>query len=89
MTTERMHAACWMSKSKRAKPYAHAPTQTRTHPPTRTHTQICNTVLIVFPQQQWFRKRASVLRYTDTGAHLAFPSHLLYFPITQTTRSLA
>ena len=41
----------------------HTPTRpgTRTHAQACTHRPICDTA---FPQQQWFRERASVLRYT-------------------------
>jgi hypothetical protein len=54
-----------------ARPYTrmriYTPTRPGTHMHARTrkhaHTDIY-IILIAFPQQQWFRKRASVLRYT-------------------------
>jgi hypothetical protein len=47
----------------------HTPTRSGTHMHARTHTQGCThtdqyVILIGFPLQQWFRKRASLLRYT-------------------------
>jgi hypothetical protein len=44
----------------------HTPTRPGTHMHARAsiHTQTLYVVLIAFPLQQWFRKRASVLRYT-------------------------
>jgi hypothetical protein len=47
--------ACWISKATHAHVYIY------TH--ARTHTQKY-VILIAFPQQQWLRERASVLRYT-------------------------
>jgi hypothetical protein len=45
----------------------HTPTRLGTHMNARTrkhaHTDQC-VIIIAFPQQQWFRKRASMLRYT-------------------------
>ena len=51
-TIRRLRVACWISKAIHA--HGHVPGHAR------THTQICN----AFPQQQWFRERALVLRYT-------------------------
>jgi hypothetical protein len=45
----------------------HTPTRPATHMHARTskhaHTDRC-VILIAFPQEQWFRERAPVLRYT-------------------------
>ena len=57
-----MRVACWVSKATRAQgnpPLTHA----RTHPRAHMHTHKY-VIIFAFPQQQWFRKRASVLRYT-------------------------
>jgi hypothetical protein len=59
--------ACWISKATHAQTRrACAPTHKRAgarmHTYTHTHTQ--KFVILLFPRQQWFRKRASVLRYT-------------------------
>ena len=48
-----MRFACWINKAILAKTSA----KSRTH----THKYL---ILIAFPQQQWLRERASVLRYT-------------------------
>jgi hypothetical protein len=45
----------------------HTPTYPRTHmhAGTRNHAHTGQSVILVaFPQQQWFRERVSVLRYT-------------------------
>ena len=43
-------------------------THARTHARTRKHAHTDQyVILIAFPQQQWFRERASLLRYTYTG----------------------
>ena len=42
---------------------AHTHIRARAHTHTHTHTEICNKLHISYPQQQWFRERASVLRY--------------------------
>jgi hypothetical protein len=55
-TILRLRVACWISKAIRAQAYIHV--RGRTH----THTEICNA--LAFPQQKWFRKRVSMLRYT-------------------------
>ena len=57
MTIWRMCIACWISKAIRTQSHSHA------HAPTHAHTQKYIS-LPVFPQQQWFRERASLLRYT-------------------------
>ena len=66
---------CWISRATREQ--AHTPSRTPT--PTHAHTHMlavtCTRartythtdqyiILIAFPQQQWFRERASLLRYT-------------------------
>ena len=55
---------CQISKATRAQACARAraPTHARTHALTHTHTEVCK--IIVFPQQQWLRECASILRYT-------------------------
>ena len=56
-----MRFPCSLSKVTRSK---HTPTPC-THTSVRTHTWTCaRVILIAFPRQQWFRERASVLRYT-------------------------
>ena len=63
----RMRFACWVRKATRQR--ASVPTRTRTsmyeraRTYTHTHTQKY-VILIAFPRQQWFRERASLLRYT-------------------------
>ena len=52
-----MRGTCWISKATRAQAYARASTNAREH--ARTYV-----VLIAFLHQQWFRARASLLRYT-------------------------
>ena len=65
--------ACWISKATLAQAHARssAPTHARmhTHAPTQKHVR-----LIAFPRQQWFRERASVLRYTYIACLLRFKS---------------
>jgi hypothetical protein len=53
---------CWINKATHAQAHAlaHTPT-TCIH--TRSHTQKF-VIFTTFPQQQWFRERTSVLRYT-------------------------
>ena len=51
----------WISKPTSAQ--EHACARASTHPHTHTHTDQY-VILTAFPQQQWFRKRASLLRYT-------------------------
>ena len=74
--TWRLRLAYWMIKATRAQAHSCArastpaypptlpstPLHTRTHARTHTHTEICNTDC--YPQQQWFRERVSMLRYT-------------------------
>ena len=55
----------------------HMPTSPGTHMHARTHAQACTHTnqylkLIVFPQQQWFHERASVLRYTYIACLVTF-----------------
>jgi hypothetical protein len=54
--------ACWISKATRSQAYARprALTSTQAHARQRAHTQKY-AIFIVFPQQKWFRERASVL----------------------------
>jgi hypothetical protein len=56
-----MRVACWIRNAA----CTHA--QACTH----THTQKCNN-RIAFPQQQWFREGASVLRYTYVACLVKF-----------------
>ena len=42
---------------------ARAPTPTDPHTNVRAHTHTHKYILIAFPWQQWFRERASALRY--------------------------
>jgi hypothetical protein len=53
----------------------HTPTRPGTHMHARTrkhaHTDQY-VILIAFPQQQWFRERASMLRYTYIGCIVVF-----------------
>ena len=55
--------ACWLIKATRVKAHtrarATAPTPTQPLPPTHKYL-----ILIAFLRQQWFRERASLLRYT-------------------------
>ena len=46
------------------RPRAWAPTDTRIHEPTRANTHREIVILTAFRQQQWYRERASMLRYT-------------------------
>ena len=60
---------CWISKATRAKAYAsalalHSYSPPHAHKHARTHTQKY-TILVAFLLQQWFRERASLLRYTN------------------------
>ena len=48
------HVACWINEATRPQAYSSA----RAPTPTQKYVR-----LIAFPQQQWFRERASVLRY--------------------------
>ena len=71
-----LRLAYWVRKATRASTrqcthtHAHmvqARTRKSIHPRERTHARTHahrNVLLIAFPRQQWFRKRASVLRYT-------------------------
>jgi hypothetical protein len=61
ITIWRMRVACWINEASRTKAHARAPTSTRTHAHTHAQKYV---ILIAFTWQQWFRERASVLRYT-------------------------
>jgi hypothetical protein len=53
----------------------HTPTRPGTHMHARTHKHAYtdrNEILIAFPQQQWFRERASLLRYTYIACLFVF-----------------
>ena len=54
--------ACWTSRATRAQAYARAREPTPKRARAHTHTQKY-IILLAFPRQQWFRKRASILRY--------------------------
>ena len=58
-TTWRMHIECWVSKATLAHSHAQAHAPGHPHIHARAHRKIA----IVFLQQQWFRERATVLRY--------------------------
>ena len=60
VTTWRIRVACWICKAMctYARPRVRVPTCTRKHAHTGHYV-----ILIAFPQQQWFRERAPVLRY--------------------------
>jgi hypothetical protein len=60
ITLRRMRVECWISKTTSAQEHEHV--HAPGHLPPHTHT--CNTV---FPLQQWFRERASMLRYPYIG----------------------
>ena len=64
--TIRLRVACWIGKATRTHPYTHREKQASKHAHARTHTHQY-VILIAFPRQQWFRERASVLRYTCTA----------------------
>jgi hypothetical protein len=61
MTVWRMRAECRISKA--ARTHMHAPG----HQHTRKYV-----ILIAFPRQQWFRERASMLRYTYIACLVSF-----------------
>jgi hypothetical protein len=65
-----MFFACWVSKATRPCVYVQAHTNSKlaAHPHARIHTHTQKfVILIAFAQQQWFRERASVLRYTSVA----------------------
>jgi hypothetical protein len=72
--------ACWVSKATCAQAHAsaRAPTPTRTHSYKDTHKRV---ILIAFPWQQWFRQRASILRYT-------FIDCFVYYYTFQSSRAI-
>ena len=59
--TKWRHVACWITKATIARTHASARAFTHARTRTPTHKEICNRYC--FPQQQWLRERASVLRY--------------------------
>ena len=65
----------------------HTPTRPGTHMHARTrkhaHTYQC-VIFIAFPQQQLFRERASVLRYTYIALRVNI-SHCLHFGVEWTS----
>ena len=68
-TIWRLSVAYWISKATREQAHVRARTPKHTHARTQcshpcawAHTQICYSYL--FPRQEWFRERVSVLRYT-------------------------
>jgi hypothetical protein len=70
ITIRRMRCVCWISETTRAHAQAHVSAQdthnqtcTRVCTQARTHTNKYE-IRIAFPLQQWFRERASMLRYT-------------------------
>ena len=63
VTIWRIRVACWISKGICTYTHAHAHAPGYPHARTHAHTDQY-VILIVFPQQQWFRERASVSRYT-------------------------
>jgi hypothetical protein len=67
-----------MTDSKATREHAHV--QVRAHPPIHTHTHTQKYVLlIVFPQQQWCRERASMLRCTYIFFSCYSMSPLFYY----------
>ena len=65
VTIWRIRVACWISKATCTYAHAHAHALGYPHARTRKHAHTGQyVILIAFPQQQWFRERASVLRYT-------------------------
>ena len=68
---DRPQISMWLMRIACPRTPARAPARTRAHTNRHTHgwahthaqkhPELCN---IAFPQQQWFRKRATVLRYT-------------------------
>ena len=65
ITIWRIRVAWWISKAISTYAHAHARVPTCTHARTRRHADTDQYVIrIAFPQQQWFRKRTSLLRYT-------------------------
>jgi hypothetical protein len=61
--------ACWISKATRTQAYVRArassSSNAHTYTPAQTHIYAHKyVILIVFPRNRFFRKRASMLRYT-------------------------
>ena len=69
-----MHVVSWISKATSAKAHAPAPSRTRKHR---------HVIFIAFPRQQWFRERASLLRYT----YIACPVSVYNFSLMVQTFS--
>ena len=65
------HVARWIIKATRGQAHACALTPTHTPPYKHTHTQKY-VIFFTFSLQQWFRERASVLRYTYIGCIVCF-----------------
>jgi hypothetical protein len=66
VTTWRIRVSCWISKAicTYEQAHAHAPGYPM-HARTRKHAHTDQYIIIIaFPQQQWFRERTSMLRYT-------------------------
>jgi hypothetical protein len=65
ITLCRIRVACWINKAIHTYAHAHAHAPVYPYAGTRKHAHIDQYVILVaFPQQQWFRERASLLRYT-------------------------
>jgi hypothetical protein len=77
--TWRIRVTCWINKPTCTYAHAHAHVHAPGYPHARTHAQacthrpICNTA---FPLQQWFRERASLLRYTYIACLVTFSMRL-------------
>jgi hypothetical protein len=65
-----MRFACWLRKATQAHSHAHAQASAQMH--THTSAEIYNAYC--FPQQQWFRERVSMLRYTCSPMGCKYPS---------------
>jgi hypothetical protein len=51
----------------------------RMHAPTRKHAHTDQyVILIAFPLQKWFRERALLLRYTNTGCLVEFLAIIMF-----------
>ena len=70
----KLQARKHMPSPVRPQPHTHACARAHTHSPTRVraHTQDY-TILITFPRQQWFHKRAAVLRHTYIACLVDYP----------------
>jgi hypothetical protein len=64
LTIWRIRVACWIIKAICTYAQAHAHASGYPHARTRKHANTDQHVILsAFPQQQWFRERASLLRY--------------------------